>query len=183
MPKKKTPPTPPGLEGLPPKDVAEALAEDIKVEKILREARSRPAVPMTTEKSIRDGERFMAKMRRASEAALLSRIERGELITQDQLVARLGGNRRWVRDALKAGGVFSLPTPSGVDYFPAFFAGDSYARRSLGRVAKVLARLPAPSRYHFFVNKSFMLGMTPLQALAEGRVKEVLICASGFAER
>lgn len=183
MPKRRTLPFPLGLEGLPPEEVAKALAEDVMVEKILREARSRAPTPMVTEKSIRDGERFMAKMRRASEAALLSRIERGELITWNELITRLGGNRRWVSDALKAGRVFSLQAPSGVDYFPSFFADSSYDRGALGRVSKALTLLPGPSKYHFFTNKSFTLGMTPLQALAEGRVKDVLVCASGFAER
>ncbi len=153
------------------------------VEKILREARSRPPAPMVTEKSIRDGERFMAEMHRASEATLLSRIERGELITQDELVTRVGGNRRWVNNALKAGRVFSLQAPSGGGYFPSFFAESSYDRRALGRVSKVLPRLPGPGKYFFFISESLSLGMTPLQALAEGRVQEVLICAAGFAER
>lgn len=158
------------------------MAQDSKVEKILREARNRRPVPMT-EKSIRDGEKFMEKMNRTAQATLLSCIERKELITQDELILRLRGNRRWVRDALKAGRLFSLQAPSGSEYFPSFFASSLYDRRSLGRVAKVLARLPAPSRYQFFLNKLFPLGMTPLQALAKGRVKEVLIFASGFAER
>lgn len=183
MPKKPTITSPIYLSNLPLGDIAKALAEEIMVEKILREARSRPPAPMVTEKSIRDGERFMAKMRRASEAALLSRIEHGALITRDELVTRLGGNRRWVNDAFKAGRLFSLQAPSGVDYFPSFFADSSYDRRALCRVAMVLALLPGPSKYHFLTSKSFTLGMTPLQALAEGRVKDVLICASGFAER
>lgn len=183
MPKKKTLPLPLGLEGLPPEDIAKALAEDVLVEKILREARSRAPGPMVTDKSSREGEKLMAKMRRASEAALLSRIERGELVTQDEMITRLGGNRRWLRDALKAGRVFSLQAPSDANYFPSFFADSSYDRRALGRVAKVLALLPGPSKYQFFTSKSFTLGMTPLQALADGRVKDVLVCASGFAER
>lgn len=183
MPKKPTIILPIDLSKLPLGDVAKAAAEDILVEKILREARSRPPASMVTEKSIREGARFMSKMRRASEAALLSRIERGELITGDELITRLGGNRRWVRNALKAGRVFSLQAPSGANYFPSFFADSSYDRRALGRVSKFLALLPGPSKYHFFINKSFTLGMTPLQALAEGRVKDVLVCASGFAVR
>lgn len=183
MPKKPTITLPIDLSKLPLGDVAKAAAEDVLVEKILREARSRPPAPMVTKKSIRDGKRFMAKMRRASKAALLSRIERGELITHDELITRLGGNRRWLRNALQAGRVFSLQVPSGANYFPSFFADSSYDRRALGRVSKVLALLPGPSKYQFFASKSFTLGMTPLQALAHGRVKDVLVCASGFAER
>lgn len=183
MPKKKTRPLPLGLEGLPPEDIAKARAEEIMVERILREARSRAPGPMVTDKSIREGEKFMAKMRRASEATLLSRIERGELVTEDELITRLEGNRWWVRNALKAARLFSLQAPSGVDYFPSFFADSTYDRRAVGRVSKVLALLPGPSKYQFFTTESFTLGMTPLQALANGRVKDVLVCAAGFAER
>jgi hypothetical protein len=183
MPKKPTITLPIDLSKLPLGDIAKAAAEDILVEKILREARSRPPASMVTEKSIGEGARFMSKMRRASETALMSRIERGELITKDELITRLGGNRRWLRDALKAGRAFSLQAPSGANYFPSFFADSSYDRRGLGRVAKVLALLSGPSKYQFFTRKSFTLGTTPLQALADGRVKDVLVCASGFAER
>lgn len=45
------------------------------VKKILLEARRRSPAPMVTEKGIRDGERFLAEMRRVSKVALLSRIE------------------------------------------------------------------------------------------------------------
>ena len=153
------------------------------VAKILSEARTQPPAPMANEQSIRDGEEFTAKMRLGSEAALLSSIDRGELITRNVLVTLLGGNRRWVNNALKDGRIFSLQAPSGIKYFPAFFADSSYDRRALGRVSKVLAILPGPSKYFFLTNKSLMLGTTPLQALVEGRVKDVLVCASGFAVR
>lgn len=171
------------LNSLPPDEVARALAEDLAFEKILREARRRSPSTMATAKSIREGEKVRAEMHRTAQATLLLRIERGELISRDELVSRLGGNRRWVRDALKTGGMFAFQALSGVEYFPAFFADASRDRRSLGRVVRVLAGLPSPSIYHFFVSKSVMLRMTPLEALAEGRVKSVLDAARGFAER
>lgn len=171
------------LNTLPPDEVARALAEDRAFEKILREALSRPPAPMTTAKSIRDGEKLRAEMHAISQATLMSRIERGELITQDELITRLGGNRRWVRDALKSGGLFTFQAPSGVEYFPSFFADAAVDRRSLGRVVRVLTGLPGPSIYHFLVSKSVVLRMTPLEALAEGRVSIVLNAALGFAER
>lgn len=110
MPKKPTITLPIYLSNLPLGDVARAAAEDLMVEKILREARSRPPAPMVTEKSIRDGERFRAEMHRISQATLLSRIERGELITRDELITRLGGNRRWVTDAVKSDRLFAAPS-------------------------------------------------------------------------
>lgn len=171
------------LSTLAPDEVASALAEDRAVDKILRSARGRRAAPMATAKSIRDGEKLRGEMHRTAQATLLLRIERGELISRDELVSRLGGNRRWVRDALRSGRLFSFQAASGGEYFPCFFADASHARRSLGRVVRALAGLPGPSIYHFLVNKSVMLGMTSLEALAKGRVKSVLDAARGFVER
>lgn len=183
MPKERKVSLPVDLSSLLPEEVAKAMAEDVMVEKILHDASTRPPAPTVSEESIRDGEEFAAKMRFGSEAALLSRIDSGELVTRDMLVTRLGKNHRWVNNALKAGRIFSLQAPSGVDYFPSFFADSTYDRRAIGRVSKVLALLPGPSKYFFLTTKSLMLGMTPLEALVEGRVKDVLVCASGFAVR
>lgn len=161
-------------------DVAEI---DRRFEEALREARSRPPAPMVTEKSVREGEAFMAEFRKGSAAALARRIERKELLTAEELLERLGGDRRWVSAALKGERLFAVQTPAGTDYFPAFYADPSIDRRALGSVAKALSGLPAASKYHFFVSKFFTLGMTPLEALAGGRVKDVLTTAAGFALR
>ena len=103
--------------------VAAALAEGAKVKKILRDACSRPPASMVavTEKSIRDGAALMSDFRRRSAAALARRIESKELLTGEELVQRLGGNRRWVTAALTSERLFAVPAPSGV-YFPAFYA-------------------------------------------------------------
>lgn len=110
---------------------------------------------------MRENAALLSEFRRGSAAALARRIESKELITRAELVERLGGNRRWVTAALKGERLFSVQAPSGVDYFPAFYADPSIDRRVLGNFAKVLSGLPATSKYHFFVSKSFRLGMTP----------------------
>lgn len=163
--------------------VAAAIAEDEKVQTLLRDARNRPPTQTVTENSAREGAAIMSEFRKASEAAMLTRIERKELITRAELVERLGGNRRWVSAALSNERLFSVQAPSGIEYYPAFFADECRDRRALGKVAKVLFRLPGASKYYFFVSKSVTLGMTPLEALAEGRVKDVLVTAAGFAAR
>lgn len=183
MPKKKELALPIDFDKLPLAEIAWALAEDVNVEQILRRTQTGQRAPKAAEKQLHGDEKSMTRARRDSTGGFKSCIERGELITKEQLVERLGGNRRWLSAALKAGRVFSVPAPSGIDYFPSFFADASYERGALGRVAKVLVDLPRPSRYHFFTSKSTMLGKTPLQALAEGQVKNVLNCAVGFAER
>lgn len=174
---------PPHLSNFPADVVAAAIAEDAKVKQILRDARSGPPAPPVTEKSMREGAALMAEFRRGSAAALARRIASKELLTREELVERLGGNRRWVTWALKGGRLFSVQSPSGVDYFPAFYAAPSIDRQALGKVAKVLSSVPGASKYHFFVSKSFTLEMTPLEALAQGRVKDVLTTAAGFAVR
>jgi hypothetical protein len=183
MKKGLNPGIPPDLSSAPNEDRAAAIAEGVMVQQMLRDASSRPSTPMVTEQSVRHGAAIMAKFRRSSATALLKRIESGELITREELVKRLGGNRRWISSALKVSSLFSLQTPSGDNYFPAFYAASSIDRRAFSRVTKVLAGLPAASKYHFFLSKSFTLGMTPLEALAAGRVKETLTTAIGFATR
>ena len=172
---------PPHLASFPVDVVTAALAEGAKVEKILRDARNRPLAPMVTEQSVREGAALMAEFRKGSAAALARRIKNKELLTRAELVERLDGNSRWVTSALRGERLFSVQAPSGVGYFPAFYGDPSIDRRELGRVAKVLSGLPAASKYHFFVSKSFTLGMTPLEALAEGHVKDVLTTAASFA--
>lgn len=63
--------------------------------------------------------------------------------------------------ALRSERLFSVQAPSGVEYFPTFLVNESLDRRTLGKVVKVLSGLPGPSKYHFFVSKSFTLRMPP----------------------
>lgn len=172
---------PPPLSSFPVDVVNAAVAEDAKTEQILHDARNRPPTVAVTAKSMRESADLMSEFRRGSAAALERRIKSKELITREELVERLGGNRRWVTSALRGERLFAVQAASGVDYFPAFYADTSLDRRALGNVAKMLSGLPAASKYHFFVSKSSRLGMTPLEALADGRVKDVLATAAGFA--
>jgi hypothetical protein len=163
--------------------VIAAVIEDAKTKQILRAARKRPQTVTANEKSLRENAALMSEFHRGSAAALMRRIESKELITKEELIELLGGNRRWFTAAVKSERLFSIPAPSGITYFPAFYADLSINRRALGSVAKVLSGLPAASKYHFFVSKSFRLGTTPLKALADERVEDVLAAAAGFATR
>jgi hypothetical protein len=159
-------------------EVATALEEDGRVQKILQTARSqRPGTPITA-KTKREATAFMVRMRAGSERALRRGINRKELLTIDELISRIGGNRQWVSYALRTGRLFSIQDSSGVQYFPSFFAGPLSRRRLLGQVAKILAGLPERSQLHFFVS----LGGTPLDALNQGRLHEVRQAAISFKE-
>lgn len=171
-----------GLRSPSADEVAAARAEDVKVAAILRRARTAPIESDASPDLSRRSEEFMTEMRLGSEQALARRIESKELVSKDEFIAMLGDRRRWVNEALKAGRLFYLTAPSGLEYFPAFFADARYKRRALGRVAKALDGIPGASKYFFFTTISDRLGMTPLEALALRRTTEVVVCALGFAE-
>jgi hypothetical protein len=170
------------LDGPSADELAAARAEDVKVAGILRRARTRPVESDANPDVARRSAEFMTNMRLGSERALARRIQSRELVTKGDLVAMLSGRRRWVNAALRAGRLFSLTGPSGIEYFPAFVADDSYELKALGRVTKALQGIPGASKYFFFTTISNRLGMTPLEALAHGRTADVVVCAVGFAE-
>ena len=169
------------LASLPADDVAEAQAQDVMVAAILRRARTGQVQAGASHKSVRRNAEFMGTMRSGSDRALLRRVKNKELISIDELIEKLGGKRRWVNEALKAGRLFSVKDASGHEYFPAFFADVLYDRSALGKVTKALGGLPGESKYFFFVRKSTRLQATALEALAQGRTIEVVACAVGFA--
>ena len=121
-------------------------------------------------------------MRLGTERALERRIQRRELETKDELVATLGGRRRWVNEALRAGRLFSLTGPSGIEYFPAFIADDSYQLKALRAGGEGAGGIARCIEVLFFTMISSRLGMTALEALSKGRTMEVVTCAVGFAE-
>ena len=84
---------------------------------------------------------------------------------------------------LPTGKLTALVGPSGESYYPAFYADASLDRRSVEKVAKALGPLPAASKYFFFTSTSvFLGGITPLDALKNGRLADVSAAAAGFAE-
>lgn len=170
------------LASLPVAEVAAALAEDVMVKSILQDARRLTPPTMATMDSVSESSAFMAKMRHASVKALRFSIKRKELLTEEELVTAIG-SRQWVSYAIKTGRLFSVLTPVGTPYFPAFFVGSLAHRRLFGNVTQALAGLPGESMLHFFVSSSTVLGTTPAKALAAGRLKEVMVAAIGFASR
>lgn len=141
------------LDGIPADEVAAALAQDVKVAAILRRARTVPKEPQVNPDSERQNAEFVTKMRLVSAHAPARRIKNKELATKDEFVAMLGGRRRWVNEALSAGRLFLLEAPSGLEYFPAFFADDSYDRRGRGQGCAGARRFAQRIEVLFFYEK------------------------------
>ena len=53
----------------------------------------------------------------------------------------------------------------------------------LAKLTKALSGLAAAAKHHFYVSKWVTLGMTPLEALADEGVKDILTGAACFAVR
>jgi hypothetical protein len=172
------PPGPSGQAGKNP-----LRKEDEVVQRTLAGASGLAAVAMTTPASVRSGEQFIKSARMHSAEALTERIQRRELVTSGELQKLLGVNRQSLSEAVKRGRLFALLGPSGENYYPAFYGDSELNRRDIERVAKALGRLPPAAKLHFFTSTSTLLQDTPLAALRNGRLDEVLAAAAGYAER
>jgi len=73
---------------------------------------------------------------------------------------------------------------AGKRLFPAFYADQRYDRRLLWAVTKRLGDIPGGSKLQFFQTpKGSLGGLTPLEALHLGKIREVNVAAEGFAGR
>lgn len=98
--------------------------------------------------------------------------------------ARLRVSPQALSAALKAKRMFIMQGPSGEYVYPEFFADSTYDRRVLERVCKALGDLPGAAKWDFFMSPRVSLaGKTPLNALAKGKVDEVMAAADAFREQ
>jgi len=116
-------------------------------------------------------------------ARLAELVERGELIEPAQLTERLDWTRQALSKALGARRVFHVEV-RGARYYPAWFADPRYERRHLEAVSRSLGDLPGTTKLLFFSTpKASLAGRSPLEALADGKLADVLRAAEGFAQR
>lgn len=162
---------------------ARAKHEDDVVEAVFREVHSRRSRPMTTAKSVREGNKFMARAKEAEAARTSVLIGTGQLITCGELQRRLQVNRQAVSRAVKELRLFAIRSPTGESFYPAFYTEATLDRRSLGQVSKALGALPALAKFDFFHQNSRRLRESALDALRSGRLAEVLAVAAEYAER
>jgi hypothetical protein len=150
-----------------------------------RGALMNPMLDATTARkhSRQEDDALMAQMPVDEATALLFRIERKELFTEDEMLDRLGVSRQTLRGAVKFGEIFTVEGMFGANFYPAFFADETYKRRTLGKVSRTLMGLSGSAKFQFFMSKSELLGnKTPLEALAEGTLADVMIAAASFVE-
>jgi hypothetical protein len=94
-----------------------------------------------------------------------------------------GLSQRALGEALRAMRVFAVEL-HGQTYVPNFYLDKRYDRRQLESVCRLLGALPGGSKLQFFTTpKGSLAGLTPLDALASGKVASVRAAARGFVER
>lgn len=161
-----------------------AQKEDLMVRGLLARAREESVEAELTREQEHANSEVMSKLRKESASALQRRIGSKELLPPKEFQTALGISRQSINEAVKANRMFALLGPGGEYYYPAFYADGDLNRREIEKVAKILGRVPAASKYYFFTSKSEFLGsVTPLEALKKGRLDEVLIAATAFEER
>jgi len=99
-----------------------------------------------------------------------------------RLAERMNWSKQGLSKALTSGRVFYADV-NGERYYPAFFFEDRYGRRQVQTVSKALGTLPGATKLLYMQTpKASLAGMTPLEALAKGRVGQARAAAEAFAQ-
>jgi hypothetical protein len=158
-----------------------AAVEDAAVARLLTLVPPKSTVK-TTPESIALGDASIAAAYRDAPAQFHERIDRGELITAAEFCEALDVDVDWLSEALYDGRVFAMTGPDRRNYYPAFYAAPGVDSSDIEVVVKLLSRVEVISRFTFFYRIWTPLGSTPLEALGEGRLDEVVKIAIWFAE-
>jgi hypothetical protein len=169
-----------------PEELRLTLVERMKAGLDMVEEELRTALPAAEAK--RDHEsvdtaEFVARLEKQEQERREQQLASKELLSSAGFRARIGFTPQALSAAVKAKRIFSLQGPSGTAVYPAFFTDKMLDRPVLERVAKALGDLPGASKYFFFTSPRISLGgKSPLQALAKGKIEEVLKAAQAFVE-
>ncbi|MBU9340235.1 hypothetical protein [Burkholderia multivorans] len=110
-------------------------------------------------------------------------VASGRLLPAAEVWTALGITRQALNKAVASGRIFTVDV-GAAQYYPAFYLAGDIDRKTLGRVTQQLGDLPGWSKWQFFTTPKASLGrLTPLKALAQGKVEQVTRAAAAFAER
>lgn len=106
-----------------------------------------------------------------------------QLVSEAEFVKTLKGSANSIAKAVADGVLFAV-TRNGEKLYPAFFADSAYKHRQLVALTKLLTDLDGFTKWQFFTTpKGSLGGLTPLEALRQGKFQKVKATARGFAER
>lgn len=109
-------------------------------------------------------------------------VKKRELLASAEFTREVGLSRQALSKAVGANRMFYVDF-KGERYFPAFYADPMYQRSQVEAVTKLLGDLPGGAKLQFFLNRRGSLaGVTPLEALAQGKLQKVKDVAAAFAD-
>jgi len=112
-------------------------------------------------------------------ARRLALVDKGELLTSADLIARVDITRQALSNRLAAGSIFYVDGGRNERYYPAFFADAGLDTKAVRKVTKALGDLPGASKWLFFTSPRESLGgLTPLEVLAGKRPATKAGCTS-----
>lgn len=110
-------------------------------------------------------------------------VAEGKLLRAEMLCESLGITEQRLRKLVASGRIFAIDI-QGAQYYPAFFLANGLDRKDLSKVARRLGGLTGWSKWRFFTEPNESLGgLTPLQALLRGDVKQVLRTAKAVVKQ
>lgn len=106
-----------------------------------------------------------------------------QLVEEDEFAKALGRPATFIAK-LVANGTLFVVERNGARLYPSFFADTTLERRQLSAVVRLLRDLDNCTKWQFFISgKGSLGGLTPLQALRQGKLRQVKVTAEGFVER
>lgn len=142
-----------------------------------------PSAPKTRRAS-NENNQFMENLRAQEVANRRRDFDDGRLLTSTALAEQLQMTTQALGKAVRSNRMFTLDGPSGRRVYPAFFADPRCNREHIERVSQALGGWPGPSKWEFFTSpRASLNGLTPIEALAQGELDQVLRAASAFTER
>lgn len=114
---------------------------------------------------------------------LVQMIQAGQLLASTDFLSRLGLTKQALSKAVGANRMFYIDF-RGDRHFPAFYVDPMYSRAQLETVTKLLGDLPGGAKLQFFMTrKGSLAGLTPLEAIAQGKLAKVKDVAAAFADQ
>lgn len=105
------------------------------------------------------------------------------LVAEGEFAEALGCSVQSIGELAITGKLFFVER-DGVRLYPSFFADATLDRRQLVAVLKLLGDLNSSTKWRFFTSgKGSLGGLTPLEALRQGKLRQVKRTAEGFAQR
>ena len=125
----------------------------------------------------------MEATRSQATQARRKRVAEGELLNANDFLEHLGMSRTALTKAVETHRIFAVEVDA-IPHYPAFYFSPLYDRkRMLSRVTRALRGLSGWAKLDFYESPNEVLGgQSPLEALAKGRLADVLTLATAYGD-